>query len=209
VAHLRLFASAREAAGTAQDVIDGSTVEEVLNIAVKRFGPQFESVLGSCRVWLNGESVEMHHRVRRARLQAQEDAVSFVRRLAQGRLDLARDEERRRQSNDRSVNVESELAEVFGQEHGGGSARPPRETNIATDHPLVVELERLCESLGFGSLRQLDVDSLRAAIEQLAAFELARSSERRALFDEIDALTAELVRRYKDGGANVDSLLAE
>ncbi|MFZ9380153.1 MAG: MoaD/ThiS family protein [Ilumatobacteraceae bacterium] len=63
MAHLRLFASAREAAGTAQDVIDGSTVEEVLNIAVKRFGPQFESVLGSCRVWLNGESVEMHHRV--------------------------------------------------------------------------------------------------------------------------------------------------
>ena len=148
-------------------------------------------------------------RARRTHLQTQEDAVSFVRRLAQGRLDLARDEERRRQSNDRSVNVESELAEVFGQEHGGGSARPPRETNIATDHPLVVELERLCETVGFGSLRQLDVDSLRAAIEQLTSFESARSSERRALFDEIDALTAELVRRYKDGGANVDSLLGE
>ena len=148
-------------------------------------------------------------RARRTHLQTQEDAVSFVRRLAQGRLDLARDEERRRQSNDRSVNVESELAEVFGQEHGGGSARPPRETNIATDHPLVVELERLCEAVGFGSLRQLDVDSLRAAIEQLSSFESARSSERRALFDEIDALTAELVRRYKDGGANVDSLLGE
>ena len=57
-------------------------------------------------------------RSRRSLLQAQEDAVSFVRRLAQGRLDLARDEERRRASHDRSVNVESELAEVFGQEHG-------------------------------------------------------------------------------------------
>ena len=148
-------------------------------------------------------------RSRRSLLQAQEDAVSFVRRLAQGRLDLARDEGRRRASHDRSVNVESELAEVFGQEHGGGSARPPRETNVATDHPLVVELERLCESIGFGSLRQLDVDSLQAAIDQLASFESARSSERRALFDEIDALTAELVRRYKDGGANVDSLLAD
>ena len=148
-------------------------------------------------------------RSRRSLLQTQEDAVSFVRRLAQGRLDLARDEERRRASHDRSVNVESELAEVFGQEHGGGSARPPRETNVATDHPLVVELERLCESIGFGSLRQLDVDSLQAAIDQLAEFESARSSERRALFDEIDALTAELVRRYKDGGANVDSLLAD
>ncbi len=148
-------------------------------------------------------------RARRASLQAQEDAVSFVRRLAQGRLDLARDEERRRQSNDQSVNVERELAEVFGQEHGGGSARPPRETNVSADHPLVVELERLCESIGFGSLRQLDVDSLRAVIDELTAFESARSSERRALFDEIDALTAALVRRYKDGGANVDSLLGE
>ena len=158
----------------------------------------------------NFESLSVEEiRARRTHLQTQEDAVSFVRRLAQGRLDLARDEERRRQSNDRSVNVESELAEVFGQEHGGGSARPPRETNIATDHPLVVELERLCEAVGFGSLRQLDVDSLRAAIEQLTSFESARSSERRALFDEIDALTAELVRRYKDGGANVDSLLGE
>lgn len=158
----------------------------------------------------NFESLSVEEiRARRTNLQTQEDAVSFVRRLAQGRLDLARDEERRRQSNDRSVNVESELAEVFGQEHGGGSARPPRETNIATDHPLVVELERLCETVGFGSLRQLDVDSLRAAIEQLSSFESARSSERRALFDEIDALTAELVRRYKDGGANVDSLLGE
>lgn len=158
----------------------------------------------------NFESLSVEEiRARRTHLQTQEDAVSFVRRLAQGRLDLARDEERRRQSNDRSVNVESELAEVFGQEHGGGSARPPRETNIATDHPLVVELERLCEAVGFGSLRQLDVDSLRAVIEQLSSFESARSSERRALFDEIDALTAELVRRYKDGGANVDSLLGE
>jgi hypothetical protein len=27
------------------------------------------------------------------------------------------------------------------------------------------------------------------------------------LFDQIAALTAELVKRYKDGGANVDALL--
>ena len=63
MAHLRLFASAREAAGTSKDVIDGSTVQEVLSIAVERFGPQFESVLGTCRVWVNGESVDLGHRV--------------------------------------------------------------------------------------------------------------------------------------------------
>ena len=59
----RSFASAREAAGTSKDVIDGSTVQEVLSIAVERFGPQFESVLGTCRVWVNGESVDLGHRV--------------------------------------------------------------------------------------------------------------------------------------------------
>ena len=35
-------------------------------------------------------------RAKRAEMQHQEDAVSFVRRLAQGRLDIARDELRRR-----------------------------------------------------------------------------------------------------------------
>ena len=141
------------------------------------------------------------------KLSKQEDAVSFVRRMAQGRLDIARDEQRRRAENLPTSNTATDLAGVFGQEHGGGSARPPRETNIATDHPLVIELEQLCERVGFGSIRTLDIDGLQSAIDELGAFENARSGERRSLFDEIDALTAELVKRYKDGGANVDALL--
>ncbi len=146
-------------------------------------------------------------RTARAELQSQEDAVSFVRRMAQGRLDIARDEQRRRSANMPTSNTATDLAGVFGQEHGGGSARPPRETNVSTDHPLVVELEQLCERIGFGSIRTLDVDALQRVIDELTAFENARSGERRALFDQIDALTAELVKRYKDGGANVDALL--
>ena len=146
-------------------------------------------------------------RAARTAMQAQEDAVSFVRRMAQGRLDIARDEQRRRAENLPRSNTAIDLAEVFGQEHGGGSARPPRETNIATDHPLVMELEQLCDRVGFGSIRTLDVEGLQRAIEELSAFENARSGERRSLFDQIDALTAELVKRYKDGGANVDALL--
>ena len=99
-------------------------------------------------------------RAARTAMQAQEDAVSFVRRMAQGRLDIARDEQRRRIENLPTSNTATDLAGVFGQEHGGGSARPPRETIIATDHPLVVELEQLCERVGFGSIRTLDVLSL-------------------------------------------------
>ena len=146
-------------------------------------------------------------RAARAALQAQEDAVSFVRRLAQGRLDIARDEQRRRAENLPTSQTATDLAGVFGQEHGGGSARPPRETNISTDHPLVIELEQLCDRVGFGSIRTLDETALRAVIDELSVFENARSGERRALFDQIDALTAELVQRYKQDGADVDSLL--
>ena len=56
MAQLRLFASAREAAGTSREVIDASTVEEVLSIAVQKFGPGFATVLESCKVWVNGEN---------------------------------------------------------------------------------------------------------------------------------------------------------
>ena len=55
---LRLFASARQAAGTGSDVIDGSTLGEVLDLAVDRYGANFATVLGTCRVWVNGNTVE-------------------------------------------------------------------------------------------------------------------------------------------------------
>ena len=55
---LRLFASAREAAGTGRAEIDGATVGQVLDIAVSRFGSQFEAVLGTAKVWVNGDPAE-------------------------------------------------------------------------------------------------------------------------------------------------------
>jgi sulfur-carrier protein len=55
VAVLRLFAAAREAAGTGKQALAGETVGEVLDAAVDRYGSAFEVVLRSSRVWLNGE----------------------------------------------------------------------------------------------------------------------------------------------------------
>jgi hypothetical protein len=43
----------------------------------------------------------------------------------------------------------------------------------------------------------------------LSEFEAARSHERQELFARLDALSAELVRRYRDGEATVDKLLAD
>jgi molybdopterin synthase sulfur carrier subunit len=51
---MRLFASAREAAGTGTDVFDGVTVDEVLTAAEQRYGSHFGEVLKTCRIWVNG-----------------------------------------------------------------------------------------------------------------------------------------------------------
>jgi molybdopterin synthase sulfur carrier subunit len=59
VATLRLFAAAREAAGTGHDSVPGTTVGAVLDEAVRRYGPSFAAVLGSSRVWRNGEPAEL------------------------------------------------------------------------------------------------------------------------------------------------------
>jgi molybdopterin converting factor small subunit len=53
---MRLFASAREAAGTGADVFDETTVADILVAAEKRYGPSFSNVLGSCRIWVNGDA---------------------------------------------------------------------------------------------------------------------------------------------------------
>ncbi|MCU1353222.1 MAG: hypothetical protein JWM05_2431 [Acidimicrobiales bacterium] len=55
MAVLRLFAAARTAAGTGRDRVPGATVADVLSTAVDRYGDEFQRVLPSCQVWLNGE----------------------------------------------------------------------------------------------------------------------------------------------------------
>jgi molybdopterin converting factor small subunit len=60
VATVRLFASARQAAGTGRDELPGSTVGEVLDAAVARYGHAFADVLGTCRIWVNGEPAGGH-----------------------------------------------------------------------------------------------------------------------------------------------------
>lgn len=58
MARLRLFAQAREAAGTAKAEVAGSTVAQVLDEAVTLWGPGFCDVLSTCAVWVNGEPAD-------------------------------------------------------------------------------------------------------------------------------------------------------
>lgn len=146
-------------------------------------------------------------RALRDSLRTQEDGVSFVRRLAQGRIDLVSAVRAHRSAGDGSTSVADIIREGVGPAPSTGSARPPRDTDVAADHPLLQTFDALCESLGFDDMADLDTAGLDRLHSGLVAFEAEQSGIRRDLFGRIDALTAELVRRYRDGGASVDSLL--
>lgn len=156
-------------------------------------------------------------RAERGQLQDEDDRVSYVRRAAQSRLDLVRAVRERRDGTvvggTAADDVSGELRRVLSQHlTGGPSTRPPRDgRDDIADGPLVDELDRLCAEGGFSRLSStsapLDDAELAALEAALAGFERRVSDDRRARFDRIDALGAELVRRYREGEADVDSLL--
>lgn len=150
----------------------------------------------------------------RARLLADEDAVSYVRRLVQARLDLLEAEHHRRvaamrledltnEMQRREFELPAEIADdlpaILGEHLTSGRARPPRPAVDASGHPLAVELDELCARLGSADPSALDDDELAVLETELRAFERDRSRERQELFSRLDALSAELVRRYRDG----------
>ena len=136
-------------------------------------------------------------KARRRELQALDDAVSYVRRVAQGRADLARAELARRGPGDRPE-LYDDLAHVLGDHLLGSSDRPPRPADDFSEHALSAELDQLCADHGFGRLDELDDDELRSLAEALDRFERRVSGERQEVFAELDDLTDELVIRYRE-----------
>ena len=58
MATLLLFGPARRAAGQRSVAIDAASLGELLEVACRRFGPEFEQVLHASAVWVNGDPVE-------------------------------------------------------------------------------------------------------------------------------------------------------
>jgi hypothetical protein len=142
----------------------------------------------------------------RSELQQQDDVVSYARRVAQARLDLVKSEVARRASDGK---VSDDVTDVLSQHLTGGPARPPRPTEDLSDDELSSELDAICAEYHYGRVEELDETELAALATAIGAFERRVSLDRRARFDKLDALSAELVRRYRDGEATVDALLAD
>ena len=143
----------------------------------------------------------------RNRLQSEDDEVSYVRRVAQARVDLVRAEQHRRDRGESTDDLSSELRVVLSTHLTGGSPRPPRPVDHVADNALSDELDGVCSENGFSRLEELSPDELTALEHELTAFERRVSDDRRDRYDRLDALSAELVRRYREGEASVDGLL--
>ncbi|MEO6653588.1 MAG: hypothetical protein ABIP17_13130 [Ilumatobacteraceae bacterium] len=143
----------------------------------------------------------------RNQLQNDDDVVSYVRRVAQARLDLVRAELHRRERGEAHEDLSSELRVVLSSHLTGGSPRPPRPVENLDDNELSNRLDAVCAEHGFSRLDELHPDELLHLDEQLTGFERQVSDDRRERYERLDVLSAELVRRYREGEASVDGLL--
>ncbi len=151
-------------------------------------------------------------RARRAACKEIETGLSYLRRLVQGRLDVVAAEQARRGDGDAGDDLEALIARLpqllAGSTRSEGTGRLPSSIGTGTiDDGLQDELDEIITDSHLGEPGRLSDDQLEAARVSLVAFEKKVSGLRRTLFDRIDALEAELTRRYKSGEASVDSLL--
>jgi hypothetical protein len=148
-------------------------------------------------------------RARRRDAEQEEADLSYTRRMLQGRLDILRAEAAQRAGDDHGSLVDR-LATILAD-----SARADRglgrhltvEPSRVDEHRRSVE--QAVADVGVSDVTTLSDEELQAAIERLDAMEHAVSELRRQVQTVVDALTAEVGRRYADGRADVADVLHE
>ena len=140
-----------------------------------------------------------------------EAGLSFVRRMAQGRLDivLAEFHGRIQGRPETAHELVDRLPEVLsGQARGGGSPRAVRDVELPsfTDQ-FLAELDALLHPTDLSTIDQLDADDLDGAAQRLSSYERSLSVKRSEVHRLIDEVQDEIIGRYRSGSVSVDDLL--
>lgn len=151
-------------------------------------------------------------RAKRTECQRVEDAVSYQRRLVQGRLDILQAERDRRAAGEPPADLETLVANLPGA-LAAGVAGPRRghatyEHELADVESVTAAVDEACPPSVLAALPDTPGDELDRIADRLRQLEQEVSSRRRTLFDRLDALADELGRRYREGEASVDKLLS-
>jgi hypothetical protein len=149
----------------------------------------------------------------RAECQAVETQVSYLRRMVQGRHDIVAGElERRRLGGDRYdvSGLVDRLPEILADRiHAPGPGRLPSGMEPGElSGALAERLDEISRRVPLESPAEADDEALAGVAADLEALEHDVSALRRRLFDRIDAIQAEITRRYRDGEARVDDVLS-
>lgn len=153
-------------------------------------------------------------RARRQRCQRVETALSYLRRLAQGRIDIVTAELERRASGGDPAEIDALVAQlpaVLSARTRSDSVGPLPQYLAPgrVEGELADELAAMELDAHLSELPEVSVKWLRDTRERLVEFEQRISGLRRSLFERIDTLGVELGRRYRDGDADIDTIFAE
>jgi hypothetical protein len=131
-----------------------------------------------------------------------ETEVSYVRRLAQARIDILEAELDRRRQGGSIGDLVAALPRILA-DHGPrpdpAASRLPRHLAPAPALSGRRGMERLIDDATLVNLPTLSEDELHATLEQLHQLEQEVSTRRRALHRVIDAIEGELTARHKAG----------
>jgi len=150
-------------------------------------------------------------RALRGECQRLEANLSYLRRLVQGRLDIVADAAARVMAGEPVGSVADLVARLPSSmgDHlvSPSSGRLTDTIGPGPDSTLTLELDSICSADDLARLATLDVSDLVIMRNRLIELEREVSTRRRLVFERLDALSAEIARRYRDGEVSVDSLL--
>jgi hypothetical protein len=161
--------------------------------------------------YLNGLAERSLDDVRAMRHDAEQEEtdLSYLRRLLQGRLDILRAELERRAGRGPGGSLLEALPGILAEDSSDG---PHGLGRHVTMEPSRVDshrryVEALVADTDLSDPGRHDEETLNRLVDVLEREEADVSGKRRAVQAVMDACTAELGRRYRDGDADVTDLL--
>ena len=148
-------------------------------------------------------------RERRGEAIAEEADLSYLRRLLHGRIDIIAAELKARAAGDESPLI-GRLIEILADQPAPrqASARHlPIERLSVGEYR--VDMEAALAEIDLPDLDSCPTVRLHEVADRLSRHEQEISALRRTVQHVVDAYAAELARRYREGEATVDELLAE
>ena len=146
----------------------------------------------------------------RGEAEQEETDLSYLRRLLQGRLDILQAEADRRAGRGSGGSLLEALPGILADE-ASGSGPHGMGRHVAVEPSRVDSHRRYVEALvadtDLSDPTRHDDNELARLIDVLQREEAAVSAKRRAVQSVMDACSAELTRRYRDGEADVADLL--